>query len=457
MVDYKKKYLKYKKKYLAIKKLKGGSVLKGIRDSLDWSGLLQSTPRSISPSHQDDPIPPPHHDFAKIIDRLHELKKKENEKKQVEEDEKRRKHMLSITINDKIFKLYEVEGPTQFPERIGLCEGIELSPQKWHSLGSALATVVPWQYYFDRFIVVVNKNYDNVETILQDDDAERLIYLEDTGKTSHENIYSDHDAISMNINIPRDEMDYPIMKLITFNLEGFCWGNEGTPEEKWTNEYNEYRLNNVVSLIKPYIQPNGGNIFLFQEVVLKNATKFEEENKQSLTKFKIKLNIGDDSSPEVNPRYTLIHDGLTGAILYDNTVWELDEEIEILRHFVEKNKDINIRDNKKSNAYKLRHLPSGRWIIVVNIHLKAGLGPSVDETRKSELAYIYNIVKKKSNDFLIPVYFGGDWNSSEIDNLTLAELETIINNPRSEDYRIIDHLIEENCCDEDEEPTGLLG
>ena len=430
MVDYKKKYLKYKKKYLTIKKLKGGMM-----EDMPWSHL----PREGKLSQID---------FKKIMSKEKKEEQENNEKQQAEKDEEWRKHMSLIKKNNKIFKLYEVEGPTQFPERIGLCEG-----KKEHAIGSAVAKAVTMQYYFDRFIVVVNENYDNVKTILPDDDAERLIYPEETRKTSHEDIYSDHDAISMNINIPSDEMNYPPMKLITFNLEGFCWGNEGKPEEEWSEKYNEYRLNNVVSLIKPYIQPNKLNIFLFQEVVLKKATTIEEENKKSLTEFKIKLNIEEDSS------YILKHDGLTGAILYDNTVWELDDEIEILRHFVEENKNINCSDNKKSNAYKLRHIPSGRWIIVVNIHLKAGLGPGADETRKSELAYIYNILKKKSNNFTIPVYFGGDWNSSKIDNSTLVELEEIINNPRDEDYRIINHLIEENCCDEedDEEPLGKLG
>ena len=57
--------------------------------------------------------------------------------------------------------------------------------------------------------------------------------------------------------------NYPIMKLITFNLEGFCWGNEGTPEEEWSEGYNEETLNNVVSLIKPYIQPNKVEIYSY--------------------------------------------------------------------------------------------------------------------------------------------------------------------------------------------------
>ena len=330
MMDYKKKYLKYKKKYLAIKKLNGGMMEE---DMKKWSLLPQE-----GLLYQNN--------FKNIMSKKKEEEQKNNEKQQAEKDKERRKHRSLMKKNNKIFKLYEVEGPTQFPERIGLCEG----PQPGHVFGSAIANAVTVQYYFDRFIVVVNENYDKVEKILKDDDAERLIYPEEAGKTSHKDIYSDHDAISMNINIPSDERNYPIMKLITFNLEGFCWGNEGTPEEEWSEGYNEERLNNVVSLIKPYIQPNKGNIFLFQEVVLKKATTIEEENKKSLTEFKIKLNIGEDSC------YTLIHDGLTGAILYDNIIWELDEKIEILRHFVEKNEYINITDNKKSNAYKLRHI-----------------------------------------------------------------------------------------------------
>lgn len=426
MVDYKKKYLKYKKKYLAIKKLKGG---------MDWRNLPRLWEESVNTIFKKTEYVTGFEEKKKGFEEIIKTKqeKDENEIKIQNEKmkEKNRKHMLLIEENEKIFKLYETsDGPTQFPERMSSCEGHE----KGHSLAAAATSLVEWHYKLDRFIVVVNKN---VKIILPDTYAETLKYPEEIGKNSTINIYSDHDAISMPIHIPNDcEQNYPEIKLITFNLEGLCWGNSGSIEEEWSSEYNQYRLDNVISLLEPYVQKGNGNIFLFQEVVLKKAVeaKLEEENKKSLTNLKLGLNIEDKE-------YTLIHDNLTGAILYDNSIWQIDEIIEISRHYVDADGKIN-EENKKSNAYKLLHKHSIEIIIVVNIHLKAGLLNSDDEKRKSELAYIYNTVKNISDNFNIPVYFGGDWNSEKIDNSTLVELEKIINDPNPDiDFGIVNHLI----------------
>tara|TARA_B110000971_G_scaffold218513_1_gene257488 strand:- start:32 stop:1399 length:1368 start_codon:yes stop_codon:yes gene_type:complete len=418
MVDYKKKYLKYKKKYLAIKKLKGGMKWANLKTGI--YGTVYNASKLLRWGEEAS--------FVEQMERKAQHKWEEDIKTRQEEE---RTHMIVIKEAEKIFKLYGVEGPTQFPERIGLCEGLSHSP-------AAFAKLATWQYEFDKFVVIVNNNYDDKNRLLEDTYAERLEYPEDIGKMSKSDIYSDHDALSMSINIPKnEEVDYPTqMKLITFNLEGFCWGNSGVVDEEWSVEYNQYRMNNVVSLLEQYVIPKSGTIFLLQEVVLKNAAQFPPGNKLSLIELIKKLNIKDNG-------YELIEDGLTGAIIYDNNIWELGEGcvIEILRHYVETDGSLNNKENKKSNAYRLTHKLSGKIIIVVNIHLKAGLLYSDDDKRKSELAYIYNTLKNESNNFEIPVYFGGDWNSPMIDHLTLVELEKIINDPdHAIDQRIVKHL-----------------
>ena len=155
-------------------------------------------------------------------------------------------------------------------------------------------------------------------------------------------------------------------------------------------------------------------------------------------------------------------------------IFYLDKSI-----FTIKNEYINITDNKKSNAYKLRHIPSGRWIIVVNIHLKASIGvlsgvhaaaqgtypgERDEEQRRYEIANIYSIMRsylgERSN---IPIYFGGDWNSewtreTKINHFTLVEIDRIIEDFNEKDNpeytEILHHLISKN---PDIEPIGLLG
>ena len=510
MVDYKKKYLKYKKKYLAIKKLKGGTswsaLAKGaqkLRDDLvsnvkeRWrvlpnqefvpavreavgTGCKKATYVANNISIYDF--------YTKYAQNLSEdlydefLKHKDNFQKMLRNEEEEltifplRPDQMEEWMSDangKKFKLFKTNDSIPFTQkawRMGFCEG--------HRDLHSLASFAFWDARdLDRFIVVVRPTLAN-RWVLDPDEphsgvAQRLTYPMDTEKQPHINIYSDHDALSIPISVPVQEGQYE-PKLITFNLEGLCWGNEGE-EEEWnksiahflpkeliplgfkpehiTSAGNNFRLENVISLLKQYIQPESGNIFLFQEVVLKNAAKAPREKKKSLEKLKEGLDIE-------SMNYTLEHDGLTGAILYDNTQWQKIREINIERHYVDKSGVTHHESDKKSNAYILKHILSEMHIMVVNIHLMSTENPDL---RKSELAYIYDRVKTESGDFKIPVYFGGDWNSewtreTKINHCTLVEIDRIIenydekNNP--EYMQILHHLISKKS---PEDLIGLLG
>jgi hypothetical protein len=467
MVDYKKKYFKYKKKYLAIKKLNGGAEPK-------WSDLLSDAIRtgtqSIAAKFGFTPTLQ-----GTLQAKLSATQEEKNDEWLEVDDyvscpDEKECYLRKIEHKDKIFKLYKTNDEiinTHFASRMGVCEG--------HSKGHSIASFTGKKYDIDRFIVIVNENYNSTWQSHKEgpeENAQRLVYPINIGKTPETHIYSDHDALSMPIRVGEEGMYKS--ELITFNLEGLCWGNDGEDEEwdksiahslpeeliplglkpeHFTLAGNNFRLENVLSLLTQYIQPHSGNIFLFQEVVLKNAAKASLEKKESLKKLVEGLNIE-------GMNYTLLHDGLTGAILYDNTQWEYIREINIERHYVDKSGVTQHESDKKSNAYILKHIPSNMRIMVVNIHLMSTENPDL---RKSELAYIYDRVKTESQDFKIPVYFGGDWNSewtkeTKINHCTLVEIDRIIedydekNNP--EYMQILHHLISKNL---HEDPIGLLG
>ena len=414
MVDYKKKYLKYKKKYLAIKKLKGGSDW---FSSVLWRDLVYETGKaaatvgegakgaiSSTVKYATAPVLPT---FAPEL---------------VPESEPDRESKYLGNANGKIFRIFKSNAPTQFNARMAYCEDTMHDLLAIGSLGKM------GEHDLDRFLLINKENIENLLPQLyypEPGGAEIIKYINGKNANIEENIYSDHEAICMPLytGIPNN-----YKKLITMNLEGFCWPNGENFTEK-----NQQRLDNVLDLLNPYILPvkdgppiSRGNIFLFQEVVLKDAANFDEEEKKSLIHFR-------DALSSKNPYYVLVHDGCTGAILYDRREWNLEEIINIDRRFVDYNNEVKGPGDaikKKSNGYRFKNQNKNEneedyEMCVVNIHLKAmmkikefsqaGLeSTEADENQRLfEIANIYNIMKNHSgiSDFEIPVYFGGDWNS----------------------------------------------
>ena len=394
MVDYKKKYLKYKKKYLAIKKLKGGML------KLVWSALAEvpgkavEVASTVTKSVTYEYSPPP------------------------ATADPERESRYSGKAGKKTFNIFKSNTPTQFNARMANCEGVA---------HTALALLSPWgtgSHDLDRFVLIKQGEIDNLLPIDYSPKPGGAQIIEYT-KNPDVDIYSDHEAICMPL-FTGEPDNYK--KLITMNLEGFCWPNGNGEDLCWKNK-NQVRLNNVLDLLTPYISPDEGmgkgNIFLFQEVVLKGAADIERQQKESLIKFEYDLKA-------LNSNYVLIDDGCTGAILYDTTEWELTTIINIDRRFLDYNNDVKGPGEavkKKSNGYRFRNWNQPSYeMCVVNIHLKAMMsfpefalanldresGPSADENQRLyEMANIYNIMKNHSGitDFEIPVYFGGDWNS----------------------------------------------
>ena len=311
------------------------------------------------------------------------------------------------------FHIFKPNAPTQFNERMA-CEG----------LGHAAAAHRGGMHDFDRFILI---NRGDPGALLPGNyapaagQAQIIEYLQE-GKDPNEseNIYSDHEAIWMPL---YTGVQNNYKRLITMNLEGFCWPNYGVVEvdPTWSDE-NKMRLRNVLELLTPFLTVGSGNIFLFQEVVLKTGATLDEPEKTSLLQFRTGLH-------DINEDYVLIHDGCTGAILYDSTEWSLKEIINIDRRYLNVRGQVTKDEEKKSNGYRFRnrHQPAHE-MCVVNIHLKASIdvlsgilataqgtyfGERDEEQRRYEMANIYSIMRTYLGDRPnIPIYFGGDWNSN---------------------------------------------
>ncbi len=186
---------------------------------------------------------------------------------------------------------------------------------------------------------------------------------------------SDHYLIKSYI-ILEDYKNKTFLKLGSLNLEGMC--------SKYNLEYEE-RKNELINLLnKASI-----DIICFQETSLKDdEIEGWSDRKKNIEVIK-----------NILPTFTLIGDDYTSMIGYDKYTWKLNEYIEIPRMGTGK---------KKSNAYKLEYIKNNVEIIVVNIHLKAGM--MENNSRIDELRYIYNKTKEFSQNFKIPVVLIGDFN-----------------------------------------------
>lgn len=170
------------------------------------------------------------------------------------------------------------------------------------------------------------------------------------------------------------------IRLGSLNLEDLCRKNKNESLE---------RQNELFNLLgRTYL-----DIICFQEIALK-----EDKNNGWETREK-NIEVIKNSLPS----FDLIKDEYTSIFGYDKLKWKLNEIIEIRRVG---------EGEKKSNAYRLECLGSYMEIIVVNIHLKAGMFE--ESFRMKELKYIYEIIKYKSYDFKIPVFLAGDFNQDFI-------------------------------------------
>jgi len=321
MVDYKKKYLKYKKKYLAIKKLKGGGMHGWEVPTWRALGDMASYVRAGTKEVGDG--------VFKFI--THGAVHGEKESR------------YSGKTGRKTFNIFKSNASTQFDARMYDCENS--TPHDLLSMGG-------FEHDLDRFVLI--KREERKHLVPSDYTSRpggaQIIKYTNKKKNPDVDIYSDHEAICMPLytGVPDN-----YKKLITMNLEGFCWGNGDNPQNFEWEDKNQQRLDNVLDLLNPYISPledgppiSRGNIFLFQEVVLKGAANFEIQEKKSLIRFRNALYTR-------NPYYVLVHDGCTGAILYDRRRWSLRSVINIDRRFVDYRGDVegpNDVIKKKSNG-----------------------------------------------------------------------------------------------------------
>jgi hypothetical protein len=236
---------------------------------------------------------------------------------------------------------------------------------------------------------------------------------------------SDHDGIVLNLNTSLHHDNNIPFNIISMNLEGFCR----------ISKDKEFRhINNINSYFEPHIKR--GTIIAFQEIVLQTLYDDPLDYPHKHNSWVVKTGIQILSKlRDSNPRLRFVSDTYTSGIFYDNAVWELEESVIIKRKYRD------IEQTKFSNAYLFRsHFDSMCKFWVVNIHLKAPNGTQeqiddlldifkvaahnvnpfktkrerkhhVDNMHITELNNIISTLISKSDDFNIPVYLCGDYNS----------------------------------------------
>tara|TARA_Y100000741_G_C18246747_1_gene555802 strand:+ start:956 stop:1993 length:1038 start_codon:yes stop_codon:yes gene_type:complete len=265
--------------------------------------------------------------------------------------------------------------PTQNPVNMMYCES-------WLHF---IAAVIVWSLN-KVGIEYFNESLDNIVLIMDNSKLVEVYNSNFTEKSQSEQLIidqgdrpvSDHYLIKGYF-IIKDNTHETEIKLGSINLEGLC--NKDILESK-------ERQNELFNLLGR----TSLNIICFQEMCLK------EDQKKGWIDRTNNIKLIQESLPTFN----LINDNYTSMIGYNKYIWELIEILEIRRMGIKE-------ENKKSNAYKLKSKEiNGMEIIIVNIHLKAGM--TQESVRINELKHIYDKVKEFSLKFTIPVFLVGDFN-----------------------------------------------
>ena len=185
------------------------------------------------------------------------------------------------------------------------------------------------------------------------------------------------------LDISEPEFEITYIRLGSLNLEGLCTKNIS----KYIDRYEELGI---------LLKEAALDIICFQEMSLK-----DDESKGWINR-----GHNQEIIQRYLPDFILELDNYTSMFGFNSKVWKLEHTLEIPRMGKEDQK-------KKSNAYKLKNKYTECEIIVVNIHLKAGMFEEAN--RIKELNFIYKVLREFSSYFDTPVFFAGDFNQDFID------------------------------------------
>jgi len=322
-------------------------------------------------------------------------------------------YILKKYLNYKIIKKICCDKNTQFPTRMKHCEGIihtaaAKTVQKFQSFGSFLSS---------GYAQVFNNNIDGIvklstlavlNPIIDYLFTENISYIGDKGDET--NFISDHNGINMEVKVQNIKQTNNIQEkkkqisfnVITHNLEGLCRKSESLDAPL-------FRQN--IKKIVPYFDGliKVGTILLIQEMALQIGSDNLKKQQRILEE---NTNIVLKELNKINPNLVVITDTYTGAIIYDTTVWNLIQTLQIKRLSI-----TGETSNKFSNAYLMQYNAKSDLLIwFVNIHLKA-LALSYSQTFKDqthifELKNIISKILELSEYNKYPIYFSGDYNNS---------------------------------------------
>jgi hypothetical protein len=219
---------------------------------------------------------------------------------------------------------------------------------------------------------------------------------------------SDHNAVNVSVQVTSVSPSVQF-NIITHNLEGLCGGASRATEVR--------RL--LPRWYEGHIKP--GTLMVVQELALQKHKK--DADKQQLlldTNLRTLLSALQEQATGCDMRG--VTDKYTGCLIYDANAWEQNRTEEIRRP-----RD----DNKRSNAYQMRHKRGNFHIWLVNIHLKAfgGISDFFEENLTRDNAHVdelRNIIER-----LVPL-MGGDESGAVLDtSKTPIYLCGDFNNPKS--------------------------
>ena len=201
--------------------------------------------------------------------------------------------------------------------------------------------------------------------------------------------------------------------LLSLNIEGMCDKN------KYKNEY-ENRKNKLMNIItQNNFHKKKGIIFVIQELFLKKNIKGNQEAYERLIELSEFLNPSRE--------YGFAWDKYTGGIIYDKQSWRIKDDFSIGRK----------NSKKKSTFYKFKYNDIKSPLQIVNIHLKSIL-INLNKNKKhvKELYDIMNTVFIEQN-IKGPVYFLGDHNNTQIDDIYEHSIDQLNNKKNENIYNML--------------------
>lgn len=281
---------------------------------------------------------------------------------------------------------------TQFADRMVGCEDTA------HSAAGAVACVGKWcpDLGLGLGLGLFTGSLDGVVRISYDSKhfepvSEMVQYIGNADQ-----YISDHNGVNLIVDARHKDRPAAQFNIITQNFEGLCYRDDPGKMDRF-----EYVREHLKEHFRDYLRK--GSILLAQELALQLHKK---DAVKQIAVLEHNMDVLLTQLRSINPDLVGNHDGYTGGMFYDQTIWLPVKEFRVNR----------IGSNKYSNAYLMRFLPyPNLHLWIVNVHLKAfgsavKSQASVNQAHVNELSNILDVVISDNKEEY-PVYLCGDFNN----------------------------------------------